>query len=167
MAASVGASVALVHKYFGTKGALYLEVVRAAIDGLVARQVEADTMLGSGAGPRCRVARSVEVYLDFVASAPEGWAAPLSSPHEGFPEAAELRAKARARYVEMLRAVLGLSPSSATDQALYGYLGYVDSACLAWAGAGCVAGERAALVRGCLGALYGALGALDGPGTAA
>ena len=155
------------HKYFGTKGALYLEVVRAAIDGLMASQLEADAALGSGASAGRRVARWVEVYLDFVASAPEGWAAPLRSPHEGFPEAAELRAKARARYVEMLRAVMGLRLSSATDQALYGYLGYMDSACLAWASAGCVAGERAALVRGCLGALYGALEALDTPGTAA
>jgi AcrR family transcriptional regulator len=159
--------VALVHKYFGTKGALYLEVVRAAAEGLLASQLEADATLGSDASVGRRVARSVEVYLDFVASAPEGWAAPLRSPHEGFPEAAALRAKARARYVEMLRAVLGLSLSPATDQVLYGYLGYVDSACLAWATAGCVAGERAALVRGCLGALYGALEALDTPGTAA
>jgi len=109
-----------VHKYFGTKGALYLEVVRAAIDGLMASQLEADAALGSGASAGRRVARWVEVYLDFVASAPEGWAAPLRSPHEGFPEAAELRAKARARYVEMLRAVLGRSLSPATDQVLYG-----------------------------------------------
>jgi AcrR family transcriptional regulator len=157
----VGASEALVHKYFGTKADLYLEIVSDAMATLLQRQVEADAALGPGATAFQRVARSIEIYLDFITSAPEGWAAPLRNPHDGFPLAAELRAQSRVRYVERLRTVLDQQASEPRDHALHGYLGFLDAACLAWVNAGCVTGQRPAVVAMSLGALEGALEAVE------
>lgn len=163
VAGAAAASEALVHKYFATKAGLYTEVVREAIESLLNRQYEADAALGADATARRRLARSIDVYLDFVASAPRGWAAPLQSPHDGAPEAAGLRAGARARYVTLLRGILGLAPGGPTDHALHGYLGFLDAACLSWVAAGCPPGQRPALVAMALGALDGALaGVLTG-----
>lgn len=160
VASAADASEALVHKYFATKGALYAEIVREAIESLLQRQFEADAALGPGASARQRLATSVEAYLDFVASTPEGWAAPLRDPCDGAAEAASLRAAARERYVTLLRAVLGLPPGQPRDHALYGYLGFLDAACLSWVTAGCPRDQRPALTAAALGALDGALAAL-------
>jgi AcrR family transcriptional regulator len=159
VASAAGASEALVHKYFATKGALYAEIVREAIESLLQRQLEADAALGPGATARQRLTASVEAYLDFVASAPEGWAAPLRDPCDGAAEAASLRAAARERYVTLLQAVLGLPPGQPRDHALHGYLGFLDAACLSWVTAGCPPGQRPALTAAALGALDGALAA--------
>jgi AcrR family transcriptional regulator len=163
VARAAGASEALVHKYFKTKEGLYAEVVRTAIEALLNRQREADAALGPGACARERLARSIEVYLEFVASAPEGWASPLRTPHDGAREAAMLRAQSREHYVALLREVLGLPPGQAGDYALHGYLGFLDAACLAWVAEGCPPGQRAALAAAALGALNGALSALAPP----
>lgn len=167
VASMAGASEALVHKYFATKGALYAEVVREAIDSLLQQQFAADAALGPGASARERLAVSVETYLDFVASAPEGWAAPLRDPCDGTAEAAGLRTAARERYVTLLRAVLGLPPGQPRDYALHGYLGFLDAACLSWVTEGCPPSQRPALTTAALGALNGALAALPParPGT--
>jgi AcrR family transcriptional regulator len=160
VASAASASEALVHKYFATKASLYAEIVREAIEFLLHRQREADAALGPGATARQRLATSIEVYLDFVASAPQGWASPLRSPHDGAPEAARLRAQARERYVTLLREVLGLPPGQPLDHALYGYLGFLDAACLSWVTVGCPPDQRPALAATALGALNGALAVL-------
>ncbi len=161
VAARAHASEALVHRYFASKAELYLTVVRAAVEGLLERQREADTALGPDASPRQRLATSIEVYLDLVAAGPVGWAAPLRNPHDGIPQAAQLRARVRAHYVELLRALFGLEPAEPRDHALHGYLGFLDAACLAWAGAGCPPEHRQALVEMSVAALDAALRAVE------
>ena len=162
IAAAADSSEALVHRYFASKGALYLAVVQEGIDELLTRQIAADTALARSA-PRLRLATSIEVYLDVISNSPAGWSAPLRHPHGEFAAAAELRAQARDRYVGLLRAILGLAPAQPQDHALYGYLGFLDAACLSWVGAGCPPGQRPALVGMALAALAGALDATGVP----
>jgi AcrR family transcriptional regulator len=167
VATEAGASEALVHKYFATKGALYAEVVADAIESLLQRQFEADAALGPRATARQRLTASVDAYLEFVSTAPEGWAAPLRDPSDDAAEAASLRAAAQERYVTLLRAVLGLPRGQPRDHALRGYLGFLDAACLSWVNAGCPRDQRPAITAAALGALDGALAALPpaSPGT--
>jgi len=168
IAATAGASEALVHRYFTSKAGLYLAVVAESIDELLTRQVAADTALGSRAAVRLRLATSIEVYLEVIGSSPVGWAAPLRDARHEVPGAAELRARARDRYVELLRGILGLGTdqprgSSPSGLALHGYLGFLDAACLAWVADGCPPEQRGALVAMAVAALAGAL---DAVGTA-
>jgi AcrR family transcriptional regulator len=165
IAATADSSEALVHRYFASKGVLYLEVLQESVDELLTRQVAADTALGSRAPTRSRLATSIEVYLEVISNSPVGWAAPLRNPHDGFPAAAALRTQARERYVGLLRGVLGVEPGEPRDHALYGYLGFLDAACLSWITAGCPAGQRRALVDMAVAALAGALDAVDTPHT--
>jgi AcrR family transcriptional regulator len=160
IAAAADSSDALVHRYFASKGELYLEVVRESIDELLTRQVAADTALGSRAAVRLRLATSIEVYLEVLSNSPVGWAAPLRNPHDGFPAAAALRTQARERYVGLLRGILGLEPDPVQEHALYGYLGFLDAACLSWVTAGCPAEQRRPLVEMAAAALAGALDAV-------
>ncbi|HEV7870618.1 MAG TPA: helix-turn-helix domain-containing protein [Modestobacter sp.] len=163
IAAAADSSEALVHRYFASKGVLYLAVLQESFDELLTRQVAADTALGSRAAPRLRLATSIEVYLEVISNSPVGWAAPLRNPHDGFPAAAALRAQARERYVDLLRGILAVTPDQPRDHALYGYLGFLDAACLSWVAAGCPADQRHPLVEMAVAALAGAL---DAVGTA-
>jgi AcrR family transcriptional regulator len=160
IAAAADSSEALVHRYFASKGVLYLEVLRESIDELLTRQVAADSALGTRAAARLRLATSIEVYLEVISNSPVGWAAPLRHPHEGSPAAAELRTEARERYVGLLRGILGLEPEAPQDHALYGYLGFLDAACLSWVTAGCPAEQRRPVVEMAVAALSGALDSL-------
>jgi AcrR family transcriptional regulator len=153
VAEAADASEALVLRYFGSKAALYLDVVRGAIALLLDRQRVADEALPAGTEPLQRVAVSARVYLDFVAAFPSGWAGPLRTPSGEPPEAEGLRTELRAHYVGLLDGLLGPAP----DFAFHGYLGFVDAACLAWVGAGCPPAEREPLVAAAVGALRGAL----------
>jgi len=162
IAAAAGSSEALVHRYFASKSALYLAVVREGIDELLTRQVAADTTLARSA-PRRRVSTSIEVYLDVISNSPAGWSAPLRNPHGEFAAVAALRSQARERYVGLLRAILGLAPAQPQDHALNGYLGFLDAACLSWVTAGCPPEQRAALVGMAVAALAGALDAVGVP----
>lgn len=159
IATAAGVSEPLVHRYFAGKGGLYLEVVRGAAAELLAAQARADAELPADASNRRRVERSVEVTLDFVARSPVGWTAPLRTPHETFPRAAEVRLAARDHYVELLRRLLDLPTDPSLDLVLRGYLAFVDAACVAWVDAGCPPERRARVVGACVGALEGALAA--------
>jgi AcrR family transcriptional regulator len=165
IAATADASEALVHRYFASKGVLYLELLQESIEELLTRHVAADTALGSRAPARLRLATSVEVYLEVISNSAVGWAAPLRNPHDGFPAAAALRTQARERYVGLLRGLLGVEPGEPHDHALAGYLGFLDAACLSWMTAGCPAGQRRALVDMAVAALAGALDAAGTPHT--
>ena len=163
VAAAAGSSEALVHRYFASKSGLYQAVVGEGIDELLTRQVAADTALGSRAAVRLRLATSIEVYLEVISNSPVGWAAPLRDASADVPAAAELRARARDRYVGLLRGMLGLAADPVADHALHGYLGFLDAACLSWVGAGCPPEQRGPLVAMAVAALAGAL---DAAGTA-
>jgi AcrR family transcriptional regulator len=165
IAAAADSSEALVHRYFAGKGVLYLEVLREGVDELLTRQAAADTALGSRAAARLRLATSIEVYLEVISNSPVGWAAPLRHPQDGLPAAAALRSEARERYVQLLRAILGVGPGLPLDHVLHGYLGFLDAACLSWIAAGCPAEQRHAVVGMTVAALAGALDALGTPHT--
>jgi hypothetical protein len=100
-----------------------------------------------------------------ISNSPVGWAAPLRHPHDGFPAAAALRSEARERYVQLLRAILGVEPGLPLDHALHGYLGFLDAACLSWVAAGCPAEQRHAVVGMTVAALAGGLDAVGTPHT--
>jgi AcrR family transcriptional regulator len=163
IATATGSSEALVHRYFASKGALYLHVLQESIDELLTRQVAADTALGSRAAARLRLVTSIEVYLEVISNSPVGWAAPLRDPHDALPDAAALRSQGRERYIELVRGILGVDPDLPRDHALSGYLGFLDAACLSWVAAGCPAAQRRGVVEMAVAALAGAL---DAVGTA-
>lgn len=156
VAAEAGASAALVFHYFGSKAGLYTAVVTDAVAHLRAAQRAALDALAAGAPARDRVRATLLVYLDAVAQHPRAWL-----PQHGAEEPAEaiaVRIAARAEQVVALRELLGVGSWARHEYALWGYLGFVESACLAWAERGCAAAERDALVDAALGALEGALG---------
>lgn len=152
------ASEALVYRYFTGKAELYAQVVRLAIATLRERQAQALAALPGGVPVRDRVRTATLVYLDHVASHPSAWASPLQRPGGEPSSAAAIRREARADDVERLRALLAPSAAVRHDYALWGYLGFVDAACLRWVERGCPADDRWSLVDAALGALEGALG---------
>lgn len=157
IARAAQASSALVFHYFGSKAALYAEVVTAAVTELTAAQRTAVAALATGAPKRDRVRASILVYLDHIATHPRTWAAPLLGGEEP-PEAVAVRHQARAAYVEALRELLRPTAWARHEYALWGYFGFLDQACLHWVEQGCPADDRDAVAESCLGALQGALG---------
>jgi AcrR family transcriptional regulator len=148
IAADAGASEALVHRYFDGKAGLFAEALSVALNGLLDAQAEAVRRLPAGHSPRDRVRAVLELYLDFVADAPPGWAAPLAS-----------RPDALADYAEKLGSLLGVQEDLTRHAyAVHGALGFADAACQEWANRGRPAAERGSLVDAALGALEGALG---------
>nr|NLD40229.1 TetR family transcriptional regulator [Actinomycetales bacterium] len=158
VAASAGASPALVHHYFGSKSELYAAVVAEGIAEFSERQQQADAALPSRTPARERIRTMLGVYLDHVAAFPEGWASPLVGGEEPR-EAVRLRQGSRARSVETLTAMLRPEGRSRREEfALIAFFGFVDEACLAWVAGGCRVEEREPVLEACLGALEGALG---------
>ena len=146
VAAEAQASEALVHKYFAGKAGLYAEVLRLAADDLTERT-------------RDRVRTSVLTYLDFIAERSPGWVTYQAlAGHDPGDEAARVRRQAREAAVAALAEVVGGSRGHRDDFALWGYLGFLDDACLRWVHAGCPDDQRHSLVDAALGCLEGALG---------
>lgn len=157
-----GASEALVHRYFATKSELYVEIVGLAVADLEQRWGAADAAAGGAeADGWTRIALAVDAYLDFVALSGKGWAAPLRAPDSGFGPAFALRMHARETFVALVRDALGRTTAPAENQALHGYLGFLDGAGLIWAADGCPEEQRSGLITMALGAISGALAALD------
>ena len=144
VAAEAQASEALVHKYFAGKAGLYAEVLRLAADDLTERTRRADDALPEGSSARDRVRTSILAYLDFIAERSPGWVTYQAlAGHDPGDEAAR---------------VVGGSRGHRDDFALWGYLGFLDDACLRWVHAGCPDDQRHSLVDAALGCLEGALG---------
>ncbi|MDO4887781.1 MAG: TetR family transcriptional regulator [Actinomycetaceae bacterium] len=152
-----GASQALVFHYFGSKAMLYAAVVEQAIDGLVQAQQREIEALGEGASAGQRVRVSLAVYLEYIASHPQSWAAPLRGGAEPG-EVIAMRWRAREGYVETLKELLGIERFARHHYAVWGYFGFLDGACLAWVDAGCPRDEVDSLIEAALGALEGGLG---------
>lgn len=149
-------STALVFHYFGSKAQLYEETLRVTNERLATRRAQIEASLPEGASTRDRVRAHLLVHLDHVATHPRAWAAPLLD-GEGPKGASELRYTARAEYIEALRGLLGYADCPRTTYALWGYVGFLDQACLAWVEAGCPEDQRGALLDAASGALEGAL----------
>jgi AcrR family transcriptional regulator len=157
-----GASEALVHRYFSTKSELYVEILGHAVQDLEERWRAADAAAGGpGADGWTRVALAIDAYLDFVALSDDGWTAPLRAPDTGFGPAFALRMHARETFVGHVREAVGRSTAPADNQALHGYLGFLDGAAMTWAADGCPEDQRSGLITMALGGLSGALAALD------
>ena len=153
------ASEALVHKYFAGKAGLYAPVPLPAADVLAVRPRRAADALPMGPSPRDRVRTSVLTYLDFIAERSPGWATyQVLAGHDPGDEAARVRREAREAAVTALAQVVGGSRGHRDDFALWGYLGFLDDACLRWVHAGCPDEQRHSLVDAALGCLEGALG---------
>ena len=152
------ASEALVHKYFVGKAGIYAQVLQGAVDELAERTRQADAALPVGSSARDRVRASVLTYLDFIAERSLGWMAyQILAGHEPG-EAARVRQEAREAAVRALAEVVGGSRGHRDDFAFWGYLGFLDDACLRWVRAGCPDDQRHSLVDAALGCLEGALG---------
>ncbi len=152
------ASEALVHKYFVGKAGIYAQVLQGAVDELAERTRQADAALPEGSSARDRVRASVLTYLDFIAERSPGWMAyQILAGHEPG-EAARVRQEAREAAVRALAEVVGGSRGHRDDFAFWGYLGFLDDACLRWVRAGCPDDQRHSLVDAALGCLEGALG---------
>ena len=152
------ASEALVHKYFVGKAGIYAQVLQGAVDELAERTRRADDALPEGSSARDRVRASVLTYLDFIAERSPGWMAyQILAGHEPG-EAARVRQEAREAAVRALAEVVGGSRGHRDDFAFWGYLGFLDDACLRWVRAGCPDDQRHSLVDAALGCLEGALG---------
>ena len=156
--AAAGASEALVYRYFGSKDALYLEIVRSAIDDLRVRQAAALAALADGVPVRDRVRAATQVYLDHIAHHPVSWALPLRRPGSEPAAVADLRRAIRAEYVDGLAGWLAPDSSRRREFALWGYFGFLDAGCLRWVDRGCPDDDRWSLIDAALGALEGALG---------
>ena len=152
------ASEALVHKYFVGKACIYAQVLQGAVDELAERTRRADDALPEGSSARDRVRASVLTYLDFIAERSPGWMAyQILAGHEPG-EAARVRQEAREAAVRALAEVVGGSRGHRDDFAFWGYLGFLDDACLRWVHAGCPDDQRHSLIDAALGCLEGALG---------
>ena len=152
------ASEALVHKYFVGKAGIYAQVLQGAVDELAERTRRADDALPEGSSARDRVRASVLTYLDFIAARSPGWMAyQILAGHEPG-EAARVRQEAREAAVRALAEGVGGSRGHRDDFAFWGYLGFLDDACLRWVHAGCPNDQRHSLIDAALGCLEGALG---------
>lgn len=156
-----GASEALVHRYFATKSELYVEIVGQAVEDLEQRWSAADAAAGDGADGWTRIALAVDAYLDFVALSGKAWTAPLRAPDTGFGPAFAVRMHARETFVSRVRDALARTTAPTENQSLHGYLGFLDGAALTWSADGCPEEQRSGLITMALGALSGALAALD------
>ena len=102
---------------------------------------------------------SILTYLDFIAERSPGWVTYQAlAGHDPGEEAARVRRQAREAAVAALAEVVGGSRGQRDDFALWGYLGFLDNACLRWVHAGCPDDQRHSLVDAALGCLEGALG---------
>jgi AcrR family transcriptional regulator len=158
IAARAGASEALLYRYFTGKDQLYTELVRSMLDTLLERQAATVEALPDGVPVRDRVRATTIVYLDHIATHPREWATPLSRPGSEPAATADVRAAARRSSVERLGDLLTPSGARRHDYAVWGYFGFLDTACLRWVQLGCPADDRWALIDAALGALEGALG---------
>ena len=94
--------------------------------------------------------------MDFIAERSPGWVTyQVLAGHEPGDEAAQVRRQAREAAVAE---VVGGSRGHRDDFALWGYLGFLDDACLRWVRAGCPDDQRHSLIDATLGCLEGALG---------
>ena len=120
-----------------------------------ARPGRPDDTLPEGSSARDRV----RTYLDFIAECSPGWVTyQVLAGHDPGDEAARVRRQAREAAVAALAEVVGGSRGHRDDFALWGYLGFLDDACLRWVRAGCPDDQRHSLINATLGCLEGALG---------
>ena len=114
-----------------------------AVNELAERTQRADDALPEGSSARDRV----RTYLDFITERSPGWVTYQAlAGHDPGEEAARVRRQARKAAVAALAEVVGDSRGHRDDFALWGYLGFLDDACLRSAHAGCPDTQRHILI---------------------
>jgi hypothetical protein len=101
-----------------------------------------------------RLRATIAVYLAHIADHPRAWALPLSRPGSEPDSAAALRAQARDAFIERLDSLLPPGGGATRTYALYGFFGFLDTACLNWVQRGCPDDDREPLTSAALGALH-------------
>jgi AcrR family transcriptional regulator len=158
IAEAVGASSALVYKYFANKEDLYLAVIAAAQADLADRTAAAVEALHRHTPVHAKVAALLSAYLDHVAANPQLWALPRRQPGSEPAAAAALRQSAEADFLAQLRALLAPRAARRHEYALRGFFGFVEAAALYWVGQGAPERDRHPLIAAAQGCLEGALG---------
>ncbi|WJZ02111.1 transcriptional regulator BetI [Corynebacterium freiburgense] len=155
IASDAEASVALVHKYFGTKAELYTATLDSTFAELLRRQQQADDPQQSA---RERVRIMLLVYIDLVAELPIEWAKIFVSPGAEPALATQTRMHYHQQEVTTIAELIGGIHWYRDEAALHGYLGFLQAATYAWLEAGRQKDHKHALIDATLGALQGALG---------
>ena len=129
LAAGCGISEGLIYHYFGSKRGLYVACLERSIDEFLASIEDP----GAGFPLDQRVRRALDSYLDFVETHPRGYTAVL---HGGIgldPEVHVLTERAREGFCRMILRGLELeNPTPHFLVALWGWMGFVESACTRW-----------------------------------
>ena len=127
VAAAAGVSHGLIFQYFGTKKDLYVAGVEPLIEQFRER-IAPDPELP----PPERLRAALRSYADVIAEHPRGYRS-LMTRGIGFSEVRERLEKARWEAVERIAPQMGLDPEQpAVRVGLRAWIGYVDTAMLAW-----------------------------------
>jgi AcrR family transcriptional regulator len=129
VAAAAGASPALVHHYFGSRGKLVHAVLRATADELI------DTLtVNRAASAADQLATGLTIYLDYLQTHPQSWTALLRAGESSDDPTAAIAASVDDHAMAIaVRAVHPRGkPSAALELALRGWLAFVKDACLRW-----------------------------------
>ncbi|WP_290220045.1 TetR/AcrR family transcriptional regulator [Corynebacterium atrinae] len=153
IAAASGSSQALVFHYFSSKAGLHAALVQDATTRLAAAHRQAIESLPDGSSTRDRIQALLLAHLDAIAANPSLVAGPGEPPITR-----EVRDEARAEFVALLRAMLGIGDFARHEWALWGWVGFLDRVARRWQESGCPEDQRWPLIDATLGALEGALG---------
>jgi AcrR family transcriptional regulator len=128
IARRVGISRGLLYHYFRSKRGFYVEVVRLAARDLLSRLGQ-----GSTTSPGERLRNDLAAYLTFVAEHRAGFETLLRGGIGSDPEVLEVLEQTRSAIVRAVLDGLDIAdPPAPLEVALYGWVGYVESASLRW-----------------------------------
>lgn len=128
IARRVGISRGLLYHYFASKRVFYVEIVRLAASDLLSR-------LGQGevGSPTERLRADLTAYLDFVVERSAGFVTLLRGGIGSDPEVQQVLDETRTAIVGHVLDGIGIDePAPPLSVALYGWVGYVESASLRW-----------------------------------
>lgn len=130
VAREAGVSHGLVFHYFGDKRGLYLGVVRAVADRLVAATAPA-----SDSSPHEQLLAGLAAHMDFALRYPEAYVAFLHGGAAGDEDVAQIIEDAHERSRRHILDALAIAnPPPALEIALRGWQGFTEAAIVAWLG---------------------------------
>ncbi|HSP37921.1 MAG TPA: TetR/AcrR family transcriptional regulator [Frankiaceae bacterium] len=128
IAGRVGISRGLLYHYFASKRVFYVEIVRLAARDLLSRLGQ-----GSAATAGERLRADLAAYLRFVDEHSAGFVTLLRGGIGSDPEVQQVLDETRTAIVRQVLDGLGLEVAPAPlEVALFGWVGYVESASLRW-----------------------------------
>jgi AcrR family transcriptional regulator len=129
IAAAAGISKGLLYHYFPSKRELYVANIRLAAGRLV-EATRPDTSLP----PTERLQASLDAYLTYVEQNVVGYSSLMRSGIGTDPEVGGVIEQTRTEILDSILENLGVSePAPTLALGLWGWLGFVESACLRWA----------------------------------